>query len=64
MALGLLLVIVALLTTLTGYLSPAPGSTPAQAVDGTMLLFLVMAATSLNRFHQWSVAGNPVPTVT
>jgi hypothetical protein len=54
MALGLLLVIVALLTTLTGYLSPAPGSTPAQAVDGTTLLFLVMIVTSLNEFHYGS----------
>jgi hypothetical protein len=63
MALGLVFVIVVALTTLTGFF-PSTGITHAQAVDGTMLLFLVMAATSLNRFHQWSVAGNPVPTVT
>ena len=40
MALGLLFVIVAVLTTVTGYFFPPADITPAQAVDGTTLLFL------------------------
>jgi len=51
MALGLVFVIVAALTTVTGYFFPSVGITHAQAVDGTMLLFVVMIATSLNEFH-------------
>lgn len=51
MALGLVFVIVAVLTGMTGYLFPPAGITPAQAADSTALLFLAMIVTGLNEFH-------------
>lgn len=51
MALGLVFVIVAVLTTVTGYFFPSVGITSAQAVGGMTLLLLVMIATSLSEFH-------------
>jgi hypothetical protein len=51
MALGLLFVIVAVLTGVTGYCFPPAGITPAQAADGTTLLFLVMIVSSIYEFH-------------
>ena len=51
MALGLVFAIFAVLTTVTGHFFPAAGIRHAQAVDGTMLLFMAMIATSLGEFH-------------
>ena len=60
MALGLVCVIVAVLTAATGYWFPPVGIAPAQAVDGITLLFLVMAAASLDKIHhraRWQALG-------
>jgi hypothetical protein len=51
MALGLVFVMVAVLTGMTGWFLPSAGVAPAQAVGGISLVFVVLAVTSLNEFH-------------
>jgi hypothetical protein len=51
MALGLVFVIVAVLTGMTGCFFPPAGIAPVQAADSTTLLFLVMIVSSLYEFH-------------
>jgi hypothetical protein len=51
MALGLVPLVVAVLTTMSGYILPSVDIPHEQSVDGTTLPVLVMIVTSLCEFH-------------